>query len=45
MSTTAELLSTLERLRGDFEAAIAGLADEQSIRNVQAGFIGKQRRV
>jgi phenylalanyl-tRNA synthetase alpha chain len=45
MSTTAELLTTLERLRGDFEAAIAGLADEQSIRNVQAGFIGKQGTV
>jgi phenylalanyl-tRNA synthetase alpha chain len=45
MTTTADLLQILDKLRMDFIAAIDPQVDEQAIRNVQATFIGKQGTV
>jgi phenylalanyl-tRNA synthetase alpha chain len=45
MTTTAELIAQLERLRGEFAAVIEPLADEQPIRAAQAQFLGKKGQV
>jgi phenylalanyl-tRNA synthetase alpha chain len=45
MTTTGELIGQLERLRGEFAAMIAPLADEQAIRAAQAQFLGKKGQV
>lgn len=44
MSAT-ELISQLETLGHEFDAAIAPLSDEQEIRNTQARFVGKKGEV
>jgi phenylalanyl-tRNA synthetase alpha chain len=45
MANTSEIISNLERLESDFEAAIRPLGDEQAIRAAQAQFLGKSGRV
>jgi len=45
MTTTAELIEQLERLRGEFAAILEPLADEQAIRAAQAQFLGKKGQV
>jgi phenylalanyl-tRNA synthetase alpha chain len=45
MTTTAELIEQLERLRGEFAAVIEPLVDEQAIRAAQAQFLGKKGQV
>jgi phenylalanyl-tRNA synthetase alpha chain len=45
MTTTADLISNLERLGDEFLSAIQPLADEQAIRFAQAQFLGKKGRV
>ncbi|HVK73834.1 MAG TPA: phenylalanine--tRNA ligase subunit alpha [Kofleriaceae bacterium] len=45
MTMTQDLISQLERLGGEFAAAIAPLTDEQSIRAAQAQFLGKKGQV
>jgi phenylalanyl-tRNA synthetase alpha chain len=43
--TTADIISSLERLNSEFAQAIAPLADEQAIRAAQAQFLGKKGKV
>ncbi len=43
--TTNELVAELEKLGAQFDAVIAPLGDEQSIRAAQAQFLGKKGRV
>jgi phenylalanyl-tRNA synthetase alpha chain len=43
--TTADIISSLERLGGEFAQAIEPLADEQAIRAAQAQFLGKKGKV
>jgi len=43
--TTSELVAELEKLGAQFDAVIAPLGDEQSIRAAQAQFLGKKGRV
>jgi phenylalanyl-tRNA synthetase alpha chain len=45
MTTSSDLIAQLERLGGEFAAAIAPLVDEQSIRAAQAQFLGKKGQV
>ena len=45
MTTTAELIEQLERLRGEFAAILEPLTDEQAIRAAQAQFLGKKGQV
>ena len=45
MSNTSEMIASLERLGGEFQAQIQPLADEQSIRAAQAQFLGKKGKV
>lgn len=44
-TTTADLIARLDRLAGEFAAAIAPLVDEQAIRAAQAQFLGKKGQV
>ncbi len=44
-TTSTDLIAQLERLGGEFAAAIAPLADEQSIRAAQAQYLGKKGQV
>ncbi len=45
MSTTQDLIANLDQLGDELRAALAGLADEQSIRAAQAQFLGKKGKV
>jgi phenylalanyl-tRNA synthetase alpha chain len=45
MTTTADLIDQLERLRGELLARLEPLADEQAIRAAQAQFLGKKGQV
>src|SRR5450432_4678069 len=45
MSTTPDMIASLDRLGEEFEAVIRPLADEQSIRAAQAQFLGKKGKV
>ena len=45
MPTAKDLIASLERLDDEFVAVIRPLADEQSIRAAQAGFLGKKGKL
>ncbi len=45
MPQSQEVIEQLESLRGEFDALIAPLTDEQSIRHAQAQFMGKKGKV
>ncbi len=45
MSTTPDMIASLEQLGAEFQTAIQPLVDEQSIRAAQAQFLGKKGKV